>query len=162
MSELSKTSGLAADYYIDPIKGLVKKSATDDYMKNFYQGVGVGTENQKTMNETSYTVPKMGIDISTNGPTGTDSSWMDTISGWFKPNDKGFSTAGSVFDAADKGVSAFSGLAGMYYQNKMAGLAEDRADMEKDAYNRQVRADEENEARLQRLAKNVGNDAFYK
>ena len=59
-------------------------------------------------------------------------------------------------------VGIGSGLAGMYYANKKAKLDQERAKMEKDVYNRGVQRDTENEARMQQLAKNAGNNAFYK
>ena len=77
--------------------------------------------------------------------------WTDTVKDWFAPQ-------GQIGTAVGIG----SGLAGMYYANKKAKLDEERARMEKDVYNRGVQRDKENEIRMQQLAKNAGNNAFYK
>ena len=88
---------------------------------------------------------------------------FDTIGGWFQPQGQsGASTAGNVLSGVGTAVNIGSGLAGMYYANKKAKLDKERAKMEKDVYQRGVQRDMENESRLQRLAANAGNGAFYK
>lgn len=89
--------------------------------------------------------------------------WTDTVKDWFAPQGQnGTSTAGNVLSGVGTAVGIGSGLAGMYYANKKAKLDEERARMEKDVYNRGVQRDKENEIRMQQLAKNAGNNAFYK
>ena len=86
-----------------------------------------------------------------------------TVGSWFEPQGQsGASTAGNVLSGVGTAVNIGSGLAGMYYANKKAKLDKERAKMEKDVYQRGVQRDMENEARLQRLAANAGNGAFYK
>ena len=92
-----------------------------------------------------------------------DQSWGDTLKEWFTPQgSSGSSVGGNVLSGIGTAVGIGSGLAGMYYASKKAKLDKERAGMEKDVYNRSVQRDAENEARMQQLAKNVGNDAFYK
>ena len=92
-----------------------------------------------------------------------NSGIMDTVGGWFQPQGQsGASTAGNVLSGVGTAVDIGSGLAGMYYANKKAKLDKERSKMEKDVYQRGVQRDMENEARLQKLASNAGNGAFYK
>lgn len=94
---------------------------------------------------------------------GDENGWIDTVKDWFTPQGaSGASTAGNLLSGVGTAVGIGSGLAGMYYASKKAKLDKERAGMEKDVYNRSVQRDSENEARMQQLAKNVGNDAFYK
>lgn len=88
---------------------------------------------------------------------------IDTAKGWFTPQgESGTSLGGNVLSGIGTAVGIGSGLAGMYYANKKAKLDEERARMEKDAYNRGVKRDLENENRMQKFAQNAGNNAFYK
>ena len=92
-----------------------------------------------------------------------DTGVLGTVGSWFEPQGQsGASTAGNVLSGVGTAVNIGSGLAGMYYANKKAKLDKERAKMEKDVYQRGVQRDMENEARLQKLASNAGNGAFYK
>lgn len=97
------------------------------------------------------------------GSNGSEPSLLDTAKGWFTPQgESGTSLGGNVLSGIGTAVGIGSGLAGMYYANKKAKLDEERAKMEKDAYNRGVKRDLENENRMQKFAQNAGNNAFYK
>ena len=103
------------------------------------------------------------LDLGVGGKGGDSTSWTDSVKEWFKPQGaSGASTAGNILSGIGTTVGIGSGLAGMYYASKKAKLDKERANMEKDVYNRSVQRDAENEARMQQLAKNAGNDAFYK
>lgn len=92
-----------------------------------------------------------------------DGSLFDTIGGWFQPQGQsGASTAGNVLSGVGTAVGIGSGLSAAYYAKQKNKLDKERAKMEKDVYQRGVQRDMENEARLQKLASNAGNGAFYK
>lgn len=92
----------------------------------------------------------------------TELGWGDKISGWFTPGEGGSSLGGNVLSGVGTAVGIGSGLAGMYYAKKEADLKKDKAQMEKDAYQRGVQREAEAENRMQQFAKNAGNGAFYK
>lgn len=82
--------------------------------------------------------------------------------GWFDPQGpSGRSLAGNVLGGVASGVGALSGLAGMYYGYEQMKMQKEMNKLQKDAYNRQVKKDEQQEARLKQLARNVGNEASY-
>lgn len=82
--------------------------------------------------------------------------------GWFDPQGtSGASKAGNVLGGVAAGVGALSGLAGMYYGYEQMKMQKEMNKLQKDAYNRQVKKDEQQEARLKEFAKNVGNGATY-
>lgn len=94
---------------------------------------------------------------------GDSTSWTDSVKEWFTPQGtSGASTAGNVLSGVGTAVGIGSGLAAAYYANQKNKLDKERAKMEKDVYQRGVQRDMENEARLQKLASNAGNGAFYK
>ena len=118
--------------------------------------------NQPQNTESTNPVELKSSHIFLDNTTGNQ-SWGDTLKDWFTPQGtSGASTAGNVLSGIGTTVGIGSGLAGMYYASKKAKLDKERANMEKDVYNRNVQRDAENEARMQQLAKNAGNDAFYK
>lgn len=148
-------------------------SGLSDYFSNMLKNTnapGVGTygtyENQfgdtvDVDKNAFYSIQNAGL---TPGQSLTkNTGWTDTVKDWFAPQGtSGASTAGNVLSGIGTAVGIGSGLAGMYYASKKAKLDKERANMEKDVYNRSVQRDSENEARMQQLAKNAGNNAFYK
>ena len=91
-----------------------------------------------------------------------DSGIGSTISRWFTPGEGGASLGGNVLSGVGTAVGIGSGLASMYYANEERKLKKEKAQMEKDAYQRGVQREAEAENRMQQFAKNAGNGAFYK
>ena len=91
-----------------------------------------------------------------------DSGIGATVSKWFTPVEGGASLGGNVLSGVGTAVGIGSGLASMYYANEERKLKKEKAQMEKDAYQRGVQREAEAENRMQQFAKNAGNGAFYK
>lgn len=114
------------------------------------------------VNEDAYNALKVGgVGDGTLSKT-PDSGIGSTISRWFTPGEGGASLGGNVLSGVGTAVGIGSGLAGMYFAKKEADLKKDKAQMEKDAYQRGVQREAEAENRMQQFAKNAGNGAFYK
>lgn len=141
-------------------RGIIKIPNTQpDFGSSYNELMGV---NQPQNTESTNPVELKSSHIFLDNNTGNQ-SWGDTLKDWFAPQGtSGASTAGNVLSGIGTAVGIGSGLAGMYYASKKAKLDKERAGMEKDVYNRSVQRDSENEARMQQLAKNAGNNAFYK
>lgn len=139
--------------------GKLKIPSTQAYLGSTYNDVMVGRQQPvDNYNGFAYKSPYKALNTGTEGK-----GWTDTVKDWFTPQGQsGTSTAGNVLSGVGTAVGIGSGLAGMYYANKKAKLDEERGRMEKDVYNRGVQRDQENEMRMQQLAKNAGNNAFYK
>ena len=92
----------------------------------------------------------------------TELGWGDKFKEWFTPGEGGASLGGNVLSGVGTAVGIGSGLASMYYANEERKLKKEKAQMEKDAYQRGVQREAEAENRMQQFAKNAGNGAFYK
>lgn len=86
--------------------------------------------------------------------SGSEPSMWDTFSGYFTPNEKGVSQAGSVMDTIGSGIKGAVGLGSLYFAKKNYDLEKDQQEYLKDI-------DKQNAARASKFAANAGNNASY-
>ena len=88
-------------------------------------------------------------------PPKTEQGWFDVAPG--AQTSKFASTLGGI----GAGVQGLASLGSMYYQGKNYKLQKEAADLEKDRYNRAVKADKASTANKEKFAANVGGGATY-
>lgn len=125
-------------------------------------GNGYNTQFQTGVNTNANAVPVDNSYLPVNSAAFNNSnsglaeqSFGDKFASWFTPQgDKGTSLGGNVMGAVGTGVSALSGLAGMYYAKKNFDLQKDQ---QKYLQGREAQSD----VRKSQFAANAGGGATY-
>lgn len=110
---------------------------------------GIGWTNQQ------YVADQMKQADPNAGTPPKEQDWFDVAPG---AQTSKFASTLSRFGA---GVQGLASLGSMYYQGKNYKLQKEAADLEKDRYNRAVKADKASTANKEKFAANVGGGATY-
>lgn len=118
---------------------------------NYYFNTGITTNANKAV-DTSKSLITGDLKLDNTSPT--EPSMWDTFGGYFNPNEKGVSQAGSVMDTIGSGIKGAVGLGSLYFAKKNYDLEKDQQEYLKDI-------DKQNSARASKFAANAGNNASY-
>lgn len=118
---------------------------------NYYFNTGTTTDANKAVDASKSLITG---DLKLDNASSAEPSMWDTFSGYFNPNEKGVSQAGSVMDTIGSGIKGAVGLGSLYFAKKNYDLEKDQQEYLKDI-------DKQNAARSSKFAANAGNNASY-